>query len=56
MEDEFLKCPPAPDPQVQEFLTGEAPKASDGLEDDPPQTATPDPSPKRHNEWIHWHM
>ena len=35
MEEEYLECPPALDPQVQEFLTGEVPETGNGLEDTP---------------------
>ena len=53
--DEDLRCPPALDPLVQEFLLGgDVPWAGDRMEDNPQQTSTPEPSPQNVYEWIGW--
>ena len=55
-EKEDLECPLALDPLLQEFLSGgDAPWASDGMEDDPQQTLIPEPFSLRNAEWICWH-
>ena len=52
MEEEDLKCQPALNCQVQEFLAGgEVPWASDGLEDDPQQTLTTQALPPE-EQWV----
>ena len=51
-EEEDLKCPPALDPLIQEFLPGgEVPWASDRIEDKPQQTSMSEPSPPE-NCWV----
>ena len=47
-EEEDLKCPPALDPHIQEFLAGgEAPWAGNRMKEDPQQTSVPEPSSQR---------
>ena len=41
-EEEDLKCPPAHDPLIQEFLSGEVPWAGDWMEDNPQQILMPE--------------
>ena len=54
-EEEDLECPPALNPLVQEFLSGEVPWAGDRMENDPQQALMPQPSSLRTTEWIHLH-